>query len=105
MSHEYSIAISTFADKEAAKNTARMLVEERLAACVQMLPIESVYLWSGTTCEDSETMLIIKSRTELFDKIAAAIKESHTYELPEIVQVPITAGLPEYLSWIGDSTG
>ena len=104
MSHEYSIAISTFADKEVAKNTARMLVEERLAACVQILPVESVYLWNGAICEDSEAILIIKSRTELFDKIVAAIKESHTYELPEIIQVPISAGLTEYLDWIGDST-
>ena len=71
---------------------------------MQMLPIDSVYLWKGETCEDGEVMLFIKSRTDLFDKIAVAIKEVHPYEVPEIVQLPITDGLPEYLKWIGECT-
>ena len=104
MSNEYSISISTFHDKETAKQAAKMLVEQRLAACVQMFPIESVYLWKGEICEDDEIMLFIKSRTELFDKIAAAIKETHPYEVPEIMRIPITDGLPEYLKWIGECT-
>ena len=102
MSNGYSIAISTFADKESAKNTARMLVESRIAACVQILPIESVYMWNGEICGDSEVLMLIKSRTEAFDNIVSAIKKTHAYEIPEIIQVPITAGLPEYLSWIDE---
>ena len=81
-----------------------MLVEQRLAACVQMFPIESVYLWKGKICEEGEVMLLIKSRTELFDKIAATIRQVHPYEVPEIVQMPITDGLPEYLQWIEECT-
>ena len=99
---EYSIIISTFADSESAKKTAKMLIKQRLVACVQMLSIDSVYLWKGEICDECETMLFIKSRTALFDKIAAAIKGNHPYEVPEIIQVPITDGLPEYLKWIND---
>jgi len=98
-----SIIIATAANKDSAKKIARLLVEKRLAACAQMFPIESVYLWQGEICEDSETALLIKSKTALFGEIKAAIKEAHSYEVPEIIQIPITNGLPEYLKWIGDS--
>ena len=104
MKNEYSIIISTFADKESAKKTAGLLVEQRLAACVQIFPVESVYLWKGNICNDNEITLLIKSRTTLFDEIVAAIKENHSYEVPEIIQVPVTNGLPEYLHWIDDCT-
>jgi periplasmic divalent cation tolerance protein len=101
---EYSIIISTYADKDLAKEIAKTLVELRLAACVQMFPINSVYLWKDEICDENEIMLLIKSRTDLFDKIAAAIKAYHPYEVPEIVQIPIADGLPKYLRWIGDCT-
>ncbi|MDR0512505.1 MAG: divalent-cation tolerance protein CutA [Treponema sp.] len=102
--NDYSIIIATTADKESARIIARTLVERRLAACAQMLPIESVYLWQGKVNEESEIALHIKSRTALFDEVKAAILEVHAYEVPEIVQIPITNGLPEYLTWIGDCT-
>jgi len=101
---EYSMFITTCADKESAKAIAELLVKNRLAACVQLFPIESVYFWNGKTCENNEVALFIKSKTKLFDKIAAAIKENHSYEVPEIAQIPITNGLPEYLKWIEDCT-
>jgi periplasmic divalent cation tolerance protein len=104
MDNEYSVIISTFPDKESAKKAAKLLVEQRLAACVQMFPIESVYLWKGEICEDGEIMLFIKSRTEMFAQIAAAIKANHSYDVPEIIQIPIADGLPEYLNWIGECT-
>jgi len=104
MQNEYSIIIATAPDRESAKKIARLLVEKRLAACAQMIPIESIYFWQNKICEDSETALFIKSRTALFDKIKAAIRENHTYEVPEIIQIPITDGLPEYLKWIDDCT-
>lgn len=94
--------IATAGDKESARKIARLLVERRLAACAQMFPIESVYLWQGEVHEEGEIALFIKSRAEMFDEVAAAIKENHPYEVPEIVQLPITDGLPEYLNWIGD---
>ena len=104
MKNEYILIISTFADKGSAKKIAKQLVEQRLAACVQMLPIESVYLWKDEICDECEMLLLIKSKAALFDKITVAIKESHSYEVPEIIQIPITDGLPEYLKWINDCT-
>ena len=103
-SYSYSVIITTCPDKDSAKGIARRLVERRLAACVQMLPIESVYRWDSEICDDSEVMLLIKSRTMLYDRIAAAIRENHAYEVPEIIQIPITDGLPAYLRWIDDCT-
>ena len=102
MKPEYSIITATFPDKDSAKEVAHLLVEKRLAACVQILPIESVYLWEGKVCDESEMMLIIKSKAALFDEITTAIKTVHSYQVPEIVQLPITDGLPEYLRWIGE---
>jgi len=100
----YSLIITTTANKESAKEIARLLVEKKLIACGQIFPIESIYFWQGKVCEENETMLLIKSRTALFDRIKAVIKENHSYEVPEIVQIPITDGLPEYIKWIDDCT-
>ena len=94
--------MTTFPDKDMAKSIAKLLVEKHLAACVQILPIESVYIWQDKVYDETEIILFIKSKMELFDKIATAIRESHTYEVPEIIQVPITGGIPEYVKWIED---
>ena len=102
MENEYSMVVTTTADKESAREIAKLLVERRLAACVQMFPIESVYFWQDKICQENETALFIKSKTAQFDKIKTAIKENHKYEVPEIIQMPITGGLPEYLKWIDD---
>jgi len=99
---EYSTVVATAPDKDCAVKIARLLVERRLAACAQMFPIESVYLWKGEVRECGETALLIKSKTALFDEIKAAIVESHPFEVPEIAQIPITNGLDEYLKWIDD---
>jgi periplasmic divalent cation tolerance protein len=99
---KHCVITATFPDRDSAKTAARFLVERRLAACVQLLPIESVYSWHGVICDESEVLLLIKTRAERFGEVAAAIKEIHTYEVPEIVQVPIVGGLPEYLAWIDE---
>ena len=99
----YSMSITSTKDKESAKKIARLLVENKLAAGVQMFPIESVYFWKGKIHEETETLLFIKSKTELFSQIKAAIRENHSYEVPEIIQIPITDGLPEYLKWIDET--
>ena len=103
LADDYSMIISTFPDVETARKTAKMLVEKRLAACAQMLPIHSVYAWQGKVCEDDEVALLIKSKTALFDKVASAIRDNHGYEVPEIIQLTITAGLPDYLHWIDEN--
>ena len=103
MNNEYSMIISTCPNKDSAKKIAKLLVEERLAACVQMFPIESIYLWNEKINDENEIVLFIKSKSNLYDEISTAIKKNHSYEVPEIIQIPITNGLPEYLKWIDDS--
>lgn len=102
--NSYSMIITTTADREAAKEIARLLVKRHLAAGVQMFPIESLYLWQGEICEENEMVLFIKSKPSLFNEIKMLIKENHSYEVPEIIQVPITDGLSEYVKWIDDCT-
>ena len=101
---DYCIITTTFPDNDSAKSAARLLVGRKLVACVQLLPINSVYSWQGEVCDENEILLLIKTRAERFDEVAAAIKEIHTYSVPQIVQVPIVSGLAEYLSWIGERT-
>ncbi|MCL2024718.1 MAG: divalent-cation tolerance protein CutA [Coriobacteriia bacterium] len=103
-STEYAIVITTCADRDSAKIIARQLLEDKLTACVQLFPIESIYIWQDELCENGEVMLLIKTRTVLFQRVAGCIKRNHPYKVPEIVQVPLTSGLPEYLSWIDDNT-
>ena len=104
MEGKYSMIVSTCANKEQARKIAGLLVNKRLAACVQMFPVNSVYTWQERICEEQEIMIFIKTRADLFDKVKREIKENHTYEVPEIIQISIEEGLPEYLKWMSDST-
>ena len=100
----YTLILSTCPTRESAEKISGLLVAQRLAACVQRLPIESTYLWKGEVATGTEVALLIKSKAEHFEKISALIQENHEYELPEIIQLPITGGLPAYLGWIDDCT-
>jgi periplasmic divalent cation tolerance protein len=100
----YSIVMTTTSSKEEAEQIARALLAQRLAACIQVTQIQSYYTWKGSLNIDDERLLIIKCKQADFDDIQDCIKTNHSYELPEIIQVPITAGLPGYLQWIGDVT-
>ena len=102
---EYSMVTTTCADKESAKRLADVLIKARLAACVQLLPIESIYTWKGEVCNENETLLLMKTKTALYDKLAGVIRENHSYEVPQIVKYPIIGGLHEYLQWIDDCVG
>jgi len=93
---------TTTPDRDSAFKIAKLLIEQKLAACVQMFPIESIYTWKGQVCQEKEIILLIKSKSSLFEQIKTLIKENHQYEVPEIIQIPITDGLPEYIKWIND---
>ena len=81
-----------------------MLVDEKLAACVQLMPIESVYMWKENVHEENEVLLLIKTKTVLYERLQSLIWRNHTYEVPEIIQLPITGGLHAYMKWIDDNT-
>lgn len=101
---EYGVMLTTTPTREEAARLAELLIAEKLAACVQLLPIESFYFWQGKTQNEAEVLLLIKTRTALFDAAIARIKQLHSYSVPEIVAMPFTAGFPAYLNWIGDVT-
>jgi len=100
----HTLILTTCPDRTSAEKLANTLVSEGLAACVQRFPVESIYLWQDKICNDNEIVLLIKTKAELFERISACIQENHPYELPEIIRLPITDGLPGYLRWIDDCT-
>ena len=94
----------TCGSEENALQIATTLVQEQLAACVNILSnIQSIYRWQGKLETTSEYLLIIKSRNEVFDALRERVCNLHHYELPEIIAVPIVAGLEPYLNWITES--
>jgi periplasmic divalent cation tolerance protein len=96
----HSIVLTTCTDRDQAKTIARALVEQKLVACVQILPIESVYAWEEKIEEAAEFLLLCKIKRVDYDDVAAAIRALHTYVVPEIVLLPIETGSADYLTWI-----
>ncbi|MDD1753988.1 MAG: divalent-cation tolerance protein CutA [Methanotrichaceae archaeon] len=84
---------------------ARTLVEERLAACISISQVRSYFVWEGKLSEEIEDMMIIKTALDLEDKVKARIKDLHSYELPEVIVLPIIGGDEGYLKWIKQSVG
>ena len=100
------LVLSTFPDAEVARTIARTLVEEQLAACANLVPgAESIYWWKGVIESSSEVLAQFKTTAEQYPRLEARLKELHPYELPAIVAIPISAGLPEYLEWVEANTG
>lgn len=95
---------TTCSSNEEAKKIAKVLIEERLAACIQLSEIESMYTWNQKFCCDNETLMSIKTRKENFEKVKSKIKELHSYDVPEIIQIDITNASKKYLKFIGDNT-
>lgn len=102
---ECGMLLTTLPGRQDAVRLADLLIAERLAACVQMLPIDSVYRWQGAIQHEAEILVLIKTRTALFEHAIARIREEHPYSVPQIVGTPFLAGLPAYLDWIGEETG
>ena len=98
---KYIQIFTTTKKKEDAEKIARMLVEKRLAGCIQILPITSIYRWRGIEREE-EWLCLIKSKKTLYEELEKTIKEIHPHEIPEIIAVPIIAGSDDYLKWLNN---
>jgi periplasmic divalent cation tolerance protein len=98
------IVLTTAGSEEEARKIARALVDRRLAACVNIVPqIESIYRWQGKIDENREWLLLIKTGAELFPAVRDAIRELHSYDLPECIAINIADGSTEYLKWLESS--
>ncbi len=104
MREPYAVVLATAGSRRDAEAIADRLVEDRLAACVQLVAIDSVFRWKGEVERADEILLIIKTRRELYQQLEAAILTIHPYETPEIVLLEVAAGLPDYLAWIDEAT-
>ncbi|MCS7030708.1 MAG: divalent-cation tolerance protein CutA [Gloeomargarita sp. SKYG116] len=98
------IVLVTVGERSEADNIARVLVEEKLAACVGIVPIESVYMWEGEWENQVEFQLVIKTVKSRYPEVEAKVRELHTYEVPEILGLPVVAGSAPYLNWVAQQT-
>lgn len=99
------VVLITVPSKDVGLKIARSLVENELAACVNLLPgITSVYRWEGKIAEDEELLLIAKTKQSLFETLSETVTQNHPYDVPEVIALPIVAGLKEYLSWMDEET-
>ncbi|SHO58610.1 divalent-cation tolerance protein CutA [Vibrio quintilis] len=100
---EFCVILVTTNTKESSNELVSMLLQSQLAACIQTIPVDSHYYWNGQICADQESLLLIKTRSALFQQIQDEIIKIHPYDTPQIVQLPVTAGLPDYLQWLNAS--
>lgn len=100
----FSVVYITSPTHEVAKKIARGLIENKLAACVNIIPsITSIYKWEGKIEEDSEILLMVKTRTQIVEEVTAFVKANHPYSVPEVISTPIEAGHDLYLKFLNDS--
>jgi periplasmic divalent cation tolerance protein len=102
LQNEYVIVLVTTANKQEAEKIAQHLLKQRLIACANIVgPVSSLFHWSGKVEAAEEYLIFMKSRKDLFDKLAETVKALHSYEVPEILVLPIVGGSKEYLAWLG----
>jgi periplasmic divalent cation tolerance protein len=99
------VVFTTCGSEEEARKLASALIEKRMAACVNISsPVTSVYRWKGVLEQAQEWMLIIKSRRERFEELRQVLEAAHSYELPEVLALPVVDGSPNYLTWVEEET-
>ncbi|MGL4612386.1 MAG: divalent-cation tolerance protein CutA [Shewanella sp.] len=105
MQDNYLLVYTSCPDEAQAKRLAHALVEAHLAPCVQIsAPIQSIYYWEGKLCQEQEVSLQIKCLQSRYAQLQQLVQQLHPYQVPEIIAVPVTHGLPAYLDWIKDNT-
>jgi len=101
-----SVVLVSVPDLEVGRRLARALLDERLVACANLVPgVTSLYHWEGEVQEDDEVLLVMKTRSGLVPRLSERIPELHPYELPEVLALRVTDGLPAYCRWVLDETG
>ncbi len=99
------LVMTTLPSREIAKALAQNALEQKLAACINIIPnITSLYTWEGKVCEEDECLLLIKTTQSRYAELEGWLRSEHPYTLPELIVTPITQGLPDYLGWIKEST-
>ncbi|MBU4305703.1 MAG: divalent-cation tolerance protein CutA [Candidatus Omnitrophica bacterium] len=101
---DYIVVLITASSPEEARKISQELIAHKVAACINSAPVHSVFRWKGKTERAKETLLIVKSRMALFEQLEAVVKRNHSYEVPEIIALPIVAGSSEYLKWVKETT-
>lgn len=104
MDGSYGVVLVTVPSVEDGEAIARSLIAAKLAACVNLFPIQSIYTWKGEVHQDQEWQLTIKTDLSRFDELEQTIRSLHPYEVPEIIALPIVAGSAAYLTWITEHT-
>lgn len=97
---QYGVVLVTTSSETEAQTIARALISAKLAACVNLLPLQSIYRWKGELCQEAEWQLLIKTDLVQFAALEAKIRELHSYEVPEVIALPILAGSQPYLQWL-----
>ena len=101
----YIVVLVTAPDEATAAAIGRALVDESLAACVNIVPgLRSIYRWQGKVEDEREVMMMIKTRQEMFGQLEARVKALHPYSVPEVIALPIAGGSAEYLAWIAQGS-
>ena len=102
---DFIVVLVTASGEEEAARIGRALVEERLAACVNIVKgLRSIYLWKGKVEDEPEVLILVKTRRQRLEQITARVKSLHSYTLPEIVALPVEGGSADYLGWIAQET-
>ncbi len=103
---QHLLVLTTIGSEEDAARLGRSLVEKRLVACVNMVgPVRSVFLWKGKVEDESERLLLMKTRADRYAELETAIQELHPYDVPEVIAIPIERGSQAYLSWVDENVG
>ncbi len=106
MAEAYIVVLITADDAGEGRRIARALVEQKKAACVNIVPgVESIFWWAGKPDEARESLLVVKTKASMLPEVTKLVKEMHSNEVPEIISLPITGGNEDYLNWIGESVG
>lgn len=101
---DYLVVLVTASSEEQARQIAGELLAKKLIACANLIPVRSMFIWQDQVQDETETLMIIKTTHAIFkDRLEAEIKKLHSYDVPEIIGIPIVIGSAEYLKWIGDN--